>query len=86
MAQRATAVVKAQVVREGSSQSVRLPPKFRLQTEEVYVRRDVDRNVLEISEEPFPKSWEEIFAMCDALDWSGFDIERDHTPPREVNL
>jgi antitoxin VapB len=86
MAQRATANSKAQVVREGRSQSVRLPSAFRFKSDEVYIRRDAKSGVVTLSEKPIVPTMQEVYAMFDALDLSDFEIERDHSLPRDIDL
>jgi virulence-associated protein VagC len=79
MAQRATANSKAQVVREGRSQSVRLPSAFRFKSDEVYIRRDAKSGVVTLSEKPIVPTMQEV-------DLSDFEIERDHSLPRDIDL
>jgi len=88
MAQHATAEKKAQVVRSGRSQSVRLPAAFRLKSDEVYIRRDEHSGVISLSEKPFKPSLQEVFEAFDAAIASGekFEIERDHSFPPERDL
>jgi virulence-associated protein VagC len=86
MEERMTATKKAQVIRSGRSQSVRLPSSVRFKSDEVYVRRDAKSGVVTLSEKPIVPTMDEVYAMFDALDLSDFEIERDHSLPREVEL
>jgi antitoxin VapB len=88
MGQRATASNKAQVIRNGRSQSVRLPSAVRFKSDEVYIRRDEESGVVTLSEKPLKPSWEEIFRAFDEAIEAGetFEIERDHSLPREIDL
>jgi virulence-associated protein VagC len=86
MAQRATANNKAQVIRSGRSQSVRLPSAFRLKSDQVYIRRDEQSGIIQLSEKPFRPSMQEVYSMFDALDLSDFEIERDRSLPRDIDL
>jgi antitoxin VapB len=47
----------------GRSQAVRIPAKFRLSTDEVYIRRDPQTSDLILSQAP--GGWDEIFAALD---------------------
>lgn len=74
------------VLQTEGAQAVRIPEEFHLNAEQVYIRRAPNTGVLEISEKPFKPSLEEVFAMFDALDLSDFEIERDHSVPRDIDL
>ena len=67
-------------------QAVRIPDKLRFTSDQVYIRRDPSRGIVEISEKPFRPSLQEVFAAFDALDLSDFEIERDHSLPRDIDL
>jgi antitoxin VapB len=88
MAQRATDSNRAKVVRTGRSQSVRLPASVRFKSDEVYIQRDEASGIVTLSEKPLKPSWEEIFAAIDEARAAGetFELERDHSLPRDVNL
>jgi antitoxin VapB len=58
---------KAKVFRNGRSQAVRIPAKYRFTTDEVYVRRDPQSGDVILSQSP--SSWDEVYA---ALDKAGF--------------
>ena len=77
---------KTNVVQTDGAQAVRIPDEFRFAGEQVYIRRDPKRGVLELSEKPFVPSLDEVFEMFDALDLSDFEIERAHDLPRDIDL
>ena len=88
MAQQASVEKKAQVVRNGRSQSVVLPPAFRFRSDEVYIRRDENSGALTLFEKLKKPSWEAIFrAFDEAVAADGtLELERDPSPARDVNL
>jgi antitoxin VapB len=88
MAQQATAEKKAKIIRNGRSQSVRLPTSVRFESDEVYIRRDEESGIVTLSEKPLKPSWEEIFRAFDEAIDAGetFEIERDHSFPRDVDI
>lgn len=86
MAQSVTTAKKAQVVRSGRSQSIRLPAAFRFSTDEVYIRRDQTSGVVTLSETPLKPSLQEVFAEFDAIGLDDFEIARDRSQPREIDL
>ena len=86
MAQRAAATSKAQVIRDGRSQSVRLPASLRFKSDEVYIRQDAESGVVTLSEKPIKPTWEEIFRAFDEAGAQDFEVERDHSLPREIDL
>jgi antitoxin VapB len=55
---------KARVFMTGRSQAVRIPVEFRFNTDEVYVRRDLQTGDLILSQAA-ESSWEQIFAALD---------------------
>ena len=77
---------KARVFRNGRSQAVRIPAEYRFKSDEVYILRDPESGVVSLSEKPFRRSTEEIFAEFDAAGGAEFDIERDHSLPPEHEL
>ena len=91
MAQRAAAsnkaqVIKAQVIRNGRSQSVRLPSAIRFNSDEVYVRQDAKSGVVTLSERPARPTWEEIFRAFDEAGAQDFEIAREKSLPRDVEF
>ena len=71
----------AKVFISGGSQAIRLPRQFRLDTKEVYVTREKGLLIIH----PKPKTtWREFFASFEPF--PEFDIKRDASPPRPVNL
>jgi antitoxin VapB len=77
---------KARVFRNGRSQAVRIPAEYRFHSDEVYILRDPQSGVVSLSETPFRKPIEEIFAEFDASDGADFEIERDLSFPPERKL
>ena len=76
-------VARAKVFRHGGSQAVRLPKAFRFEGEEVSIRREGDRVILEPVRAPdIPRTPEECAAF-----WARIDALRgDHMigyPPRD---
>jgi len=77
---------KAKVFRNGRSQAVRIPAQYRFGSDEVYISRDPATGVVKLSEKPFRKSIEEIFRSFDEHGGRDFELERDQSPPREIEL
>lgn len=73
---------KAKVFRNGRSQAVRIPARYRFTTDSVYVRHDPVSGTLTLSEKPFAPSLEDIFRMFDEHGGADFEVERDHSMPR----
>jgi antitoxin VapB len=75
-------VEKAKVFMSGRSQAVRIPAEFRFNTDEVYIRRDLQSGDLILSQAP--GDWKVIF---DALDAAGvpedFLADRGQQQPQE---
>ena len=82
MAQRATAN-KAQVIRSGRSQSVRLPTAIRFASNEVFIQRDEHSCVVTLSEKPLQPSLAQIFHELDEMKSSDYVLERDSLPTVE---
>jgi antitoxin VapB len=59
---------KARVFKNGRSQAVRIPAEYRLNSSEVYIRRDEQTGDLILSQSN-PTSWDRVFK---ALDEAGF--------------
>ncbi len=79
-------VEKARVFRNGRSQAVRIPAEYRFQSDEVYILRDPQSGVVSLSEKPFRRPIEEIFAEFDAAGGADFEIQRDLSLPPEREL
>lgn len=79
-------IEKARVFRNGRSQAVRIPAEYRFHSDEVYILRDAESGVVSLSEKPFRRPIEEIFAEFDAAGGAGFEIERDLSLPPEREL
>jgi antitoxin VapB len=77
---------KARVFQNGRSQAVRIPAEHRFKSSEVYLQCDPKTGVVSLSERPFRKPIEEIFAEFDAAGGAEFEIERDlsFAPEREL--
>jgi len=75
----------AKLFRNGRSQAVRLPVEFRFEGSEVYVRRDAATGDVILSRRP--ESWEDFFALADALDIpADFLPNRRDSPPQKRRL
>ena len=77
---------KARVFRNGRSQAVRIPAEYRFKSDEVYIHRDSQSGVISLSEKPFRSRIEEIFMEFDAAGGDRFRVERDASPPPELDL
>lgn len=53
----------AKVFKSGNSQAVRLPREFRIDTEQVYIRREGDMIILT----PRPSNWDGFLDGCEPL-------------------
>jgi len=78
-------VMTTKVFTSGNSQAVRLPRQFRLEDGEVYIAKEDDRIVI------FPKpkkftSLRDVQEFFDSIHCPDFEIERDMSPPRPVDL
>jgi antitoxin VapB len=56
----------AKLFRNGRSQAVRLPAKYRFEGSEVYVRRDPATGDVILSRRP--ESWEDFFELLETID------------------
>jgi antitoxin VapB len=58
----------AKVFMSGKSQAIRLPFAYRIKADEVYIRRNPELGIIELSSKPF--------------DWTGFfkDVEKEPVP------
>ncbi|GAB7141334.1 hypothetical protein RsTz2092_13080 [Deferribacterales bacterium RsTz2092] len=77
----AMANATAKVFMSGSSQAIRLPKKFRVDTNEVYISKEDGRLI--ISPKP-AMSWREFFATFEPC--PDFELERDNSLPQEREL
>ena len=77
---------KARVFQNGRSQAVRIPAEYRFKSSEVYIYRDPQSGVVSLSEKPFRRPIEEIFAEFDAAGGAEFEVERDMSLPPEREL
>ncbi len=77
---------KARVFQNGRSQAVRIPAEYRFKASEVYIHRDPQSGVVSLSEKPFRRPSEEIFAEFDAAGGAEFEMERDMSLPPEREL
>ena len=53
----------ARVFTNGNSQAVRLPKEFRLETSEVFIRKDAATGDIVLSARPPARSWAQFFAL-----------------------
>ena len=67
---------KAKVFMNGRSQAVRLPKKYRFDTEEVYISRQGENIVIS----PKKPSWDEFFDLKSAFDESFLEDRQDDSP------
>ncbi len=75
----------AKLFRNGRSQAVRLPSKYRFEGSEVYVRRDPATGDVILSRRP--DSWEEFFELLKTIDVpDSFLAERKDAPPQKRRL
>lgn len=71
----------AKLFRSGRSQAVRLPPQFRFEGEEVYIRRDVETGDVILS--LAPNSWDAFFILRDSgIEGAEDFLANRHYPPR----
>ena len=78
-------VMTTKVFTSGNSQAVRLPRQFRLEDGEVYITKEDERIVI------FPKpkkftSLQDVQEFFDSIHCPDFEIERDMSLPRPVDL
>jgi len=69
---------KAKVFKNCRSQAVRLPKEFRVNTDEVFIRKHGDEIIITIKE----PSWEEFLRKPSSFG-SDFILDRDNDPPQE---
>lgn len=69
---------KAKIFKNGRSQAVRLPKEFRVNTDEVFIRRHGDEIII-TTKEP---TWEEFFSKPSSFG-PDFILDRDNEPPQE---
>ena len=78
----------AKLFKNGRSQAVRLPKEFRFKGTEVAVRRDPETGEVVLSQPPAvpTMSFDEWFALYDAIPDSAPEEEYAKLPPRPTNL
>jgi antitoxin VapB len=75
----------AKLFRNGRSQAVRLPSKYRFEGSEVYVRRDPATGDVILSRRP--DSWKDFFELMEDVEVpSNFLADRKDTPPKKRRL
>lgn len=78
---------KARVFQNGRSQAVRIPAKYRFQTDEVYLEHDPEKRTLTLSEKPTQRSRAEalraIFKEFDEAGGAEFKLDRHSEPMPE---
>ena len=72
----------AKVFKNGNSQAVRLPCEFRVSCDEMWIRREGERLVLE----PKAGSWEPLYEAAAMLEGLDFEIPRDEPCLDEKDL
>ena len=79
------AMATAKVFMSGHSQAIRLPKEFRVEGDEVYIKKAKGCIVITMKEnrELFKKALDDVFGCCPAFD-TGQD--RINDKPREVKL
>ena len=78
-------VMTTKVFTSGNSQAVRLPKQFRLEDGEVCITKEEDRIII------FPKpkrfvSLKDVQEFFDSIHCPDFELERDMSPPRPIDL
>jgi antitoxin VapB len=81
-----SALAIAKVFMNGRSQAVRLPKEFRFDTDEVTVERMGDSIVLRPRRRTHAQWWTELEKIMDQFDGMPEEIERDKTPPRDIDF
>ncbi|MBY0269706.1 MAG: type II toxin-antitoxin system VapB family antitoxin [Burkholderiales bacterium] len=71
----------AKLFKNGRSQAVRLPAKYRFQGDEVFITREADKVILSAK----PSSWDDFFAARHRLP-EDFLSDRKDTPPQKRKL
>ena len=75
----------AKLFRNGRSQAVRLPAKYRFEGSQVYVRRDPATGDVILSRRP--ESWEDFFELLETIDIpEDFLGDRQDAPPQKRKL
>ena len=79
------AMKTAKVFMSGNSQAIRLPKEFRVEGEEVYIKKTKNHIVITMKEkrEVFKNALDDVFGCC-----PDFSTDRDKTndKPREVEI
>jgi antitoxin VapB len=72
----------AKLFKNGRSQAVRLPARFRFEGDEVFIRRDEATGDVILSKRP--TSWDDFFKLVDENPVDpDFLVDRDNDPPPE---
>ena len=71
----------AKLFKNGRSQAVRLPAKYRFQGDEVFITKEADRVILSAK----PTSWDDFFAAGHRVP-TDFLSNRKDTPPQKRML
>jgi len=75
----------AKIFMNGRSQAVRLPARFRFNSDEVYIRKDPITGDVILSSKPV--SWDDFFRLADSADIpSDFMAERDNEVAEDRTL
>lgn len=71
----------AKLFKNGASQAVRLPAKFRFEGDEVYATRDDRTGDVVLSNRPGAKSWGDFFELMNTV-----DVPADFMAERPMNV
>jgi antitoxin VapB len=72
----------AKLFKNGRSQAVRLPARFRFEGDEVFIRRDEATGDVILSKRP--TSWDDFFELAEKTEVPpDFLADRDRSPPQE---
>jgi antitoxin VapB len=78
-------IMTTKVFTSGNSQAVRIPRQFRLEDGEVYISKDEEKIVIYPKPKKFA-SLEEVSAFFESIHYPDFEIERDMSLPRPIDL
>ena len=74
-------LLTAKLFKNGRSQAVRLPAKYRFQGDEVFITKEADRIILSAK----PSSWDDFFAAAHQVP-ADFLSNRKDAPPQKRKL
>lgn len=82
----ATVERRARLFRNGRNQAVRIPREFELPGQEVILRKDGDRLIVEPVKPPDRQSLAELFASWETLDEEFPDVDEGLLPLDDIHL